>query len=128
NIFVKKADGSVYTMIPANIETGYVKVGDNRTTAIRPNVTSYSLTLPEGAYTVGVQAISTYNETYSVFATASIGEAGIDNVAADSDAEVVATEYFNIQGQKLNAVPETGIFVKKNIKADGSVKAVKVVK
>ncbi len=128
NIFVKKADGSVYTMIPANIETGYIKVGDNRTTAIRPNVTSYSLTLPEGDYTVGVQAISTYNETYSAFATASTGEAGIDNVAADSNAEVVATEYYNIQGQKLNTVPETGIFVKKNIKADGSVKAVKVVK
>ncbi len=53
--------------------------------------------------------------------------AGVDNVAKDN-VEVVAVEYYNIQGQKLNAAPENGIFIQKNIKADGSINNVKVVK
>lgn len=53
--------------------------------------------------------------------------AGVDNVAKDN-VEVVAVEYYNIQGQKLNVAPENGIFIQRNIKADGTVNNVKVVK
>ena len=44
------------------------------------------------------------------------------------DAKTVAVEYYNIQGQQLNAEPENGIFIKKAIKANGTVEATKVVK
>lgn len=53
--------------------------------------------------------------------------AGVESIAKDN-VEVVAVEYYNIQGQKLNAAPENGIFIQKNIKADGSISNVKVVK
>ncbi len=62
-------------------------------------------------------------QTYHI----TLAAAGVDNVAKDN-VEVVAVEYYNIQGQKLNVAPENGIFIQKNIKADGSVNNVKVVK
>lgn len=52
--------------------------------------------------------------------------AGIDDVAAD--VETIAVEYYNIQGQKLNAAPENGLYIQKAIKADGTIKASKLVK
>ncbi len=121
NIFVKKADGSVYTMIPANIENGFIKVADNRETGIRPTITSYSLTMPEGEYTVGVQAVSTMTASQSLFTTATTTTSGVESVV--SNAEVVAVEYYNLQGQKLNVAPEAGAYIVKSIKADGSVES-----
>ncbi len=121
NIYVKKADGSVYTMLPANIENGYIKVGCNRETAIRPTLTSYSLTMPAGEYTVGVQAVSTMTETQSAFTSVVAETTGIVDV--ESAAEVIATEYYNMQGQKLSKAPETGAYIVKAIKADGNVNA-----
>lgn len=53
--------------------------------------------------------------------------AGVAKVATDN-AEVVGVEYYNIQGQKLNAAPENGIFIQKSVMSDGSIKNVKVVK
>lgn len=50
---------------------------------------------------------------------------GIGDVVADSEA--VGTEYFDLQGRKL-AGEANGIVIKKMTMADGSVKAVKVVK
>ena len=45
-----------------------------------------------------------------------------------SNAPVVSTQYFNLQGQRLNAAPQQGIFIQREIKADGTVKAVKIAK
>lgn len=84
NLFVKNAEGQIYTIVPADIATGYVKVSDNKHVALRPDVTSYSLTVPEGEYTVGVQTISLQHETYSPFATASLS--GIEGVTAEAAA------------------------------------------
>lgn len=53
-------------------------------------------------------------------------KAAIDDVTVD--AEVVAVEYFNIQGQKLSVEPENGLFIKKEILSNGAVKAAKIVK
>lgn len=53
-------------------------------------------------------------------------DAAIDDVTID--AETIAVEYYNIQGQKLNAAPENGLYIQKAIKADGTVKASKLVK
>lgn len=84
NLFVKKADGSVYSLIPANPENGFVKVGYGRTVGLRPNVKSYSMPAPEGEVTVGVQAVSLKNETYSAFTTVKAGVNGIASATADS--------------------------------------------
>lgn len=51
---------------------------------------------------------------------------GIEDVVAN-DGEAVATEYFDLQGRKV-AGEAKGIMIKKMTMADGSVKAVKVVK
>ncbi len=119
NIFVKKADGSVYSMLPANPENGYVKVGEGQHAAIRPQVKEYSLTMPEGSYTVGVQTLSMLNSTYSAFTTATVGSSAIESV--ESNAEVVAVEYFNLQGQQISVAPDAGAYIVKEIKADGTV-------
>lgn len=81
NVYVKSAD-MLYCILPADPETGFIKV-TNRLAALRPDQTSYSVSLPEGSYTVGVQAVSQHNFTQSKFATATLG--GIDTAIADSE-------------------------------------------
>lgn len=100
NIFVKNADGSIYSLIPANPETGFVKVGEGRVAGLRPQVKEYTLPAVDGEYTIGVQAISTENETYSEFATVSLISSSIANLGADAvDAPVY---YYNIQGIRVD--------------------------
>ncbi len=48
----------------------------------------------------------------------------IDEVG--SDAEVVATQYYDLQGRALKAAPEAGLYLKKEVRADGNVQTVKV--
>ncbi len=53
---------------------------------------------------------------------------GVKTVATASDAEVVATQYYNFQGIRLNGAPEKGIYIVRNLKADGTVETLKVAK
>lgn len=99
NVYVKNAEGKVYTVVPANPETGFVKVGYGRTVGIRPQIKEYSINAPAGDCTVGVQAISTANETYSEFVTATAESTGV--AAIDSAADATAT-YYNVQGQRVD--------------------------
>lgn len=110
NVFVKKADGSIYTLVAANPETGFVKVGEGRTTALRPQIKEYSLPIADGKYTVGVQAISTANETYSKFATATAETSAISNIATDNaDAPV---HYYNAQGIRVDNPAKGQLLIK----------------
>lgn len=52
---------------------------------------------------------------------------GVKNIAV-SDAETVATQYYNFQGMRLNEAPRHGIYIVREIKADGSVVSKKVAK
>ena len=99
NVYVKNAEGKIYTVVPANPETGFVKVGYGRTVGIRPQLKEYSINAPAGDCTVGVQAISTANETYSEFVTATAESTGV--AAIDSAADATAT-YYNVQGQRVD--------------------------
>ena len=99
NVYVKNAEGKIYTVVPANPETGFVKVGYGRTVGIRPQLKEYSINAPAGDCTVGVQAISTANETYSEFVTATAESTGV--AAIDSAADTAAT-YYNVQGQRVD--------------------------
>ena len=51
---------------------------------------------------------------------------GISNVELNAD--VVAVNYFDLQGRKLSAAPANGLFIQQNVLSNGAVKAVKVVK
>lgn len=91
NIFVKNAQGQIYSLVPADIETGFVKVAMDRTVCLRPDQTSYSIDAPEGSYTVGVQTVSLANETYSPFTTATIESSGIEDIISNSDKAIQVT-------------------------------------
>lgn len=57
-----------------------------------------------------------------------MGDPGaVEGVEADNS-PVVATEYYNFQGQKLAEAPESGLYIVKNVKANGSVAVSKVAK
>ena len=85
NVFVKTPSGKIITVIPADPETGFVKISTGKEVAIRPMVESYTIdAAEEGEYTVGVQAVSLYNERYSQFATAKVGQSAIETIVAES--------------------------------------------
>ena len=84
NVYAKSADGKIYCVLPANPETGFIKVTNEKPAAIRPGVNTYSISVPEGEYTVGVQTLSLANETYSQFTTAATD--GLSAIAADKAA------------------------------------------
>lgn len=52
------------------------------------------------------------------FIVAAEGTTGIDAIGNDS--EVVAREYFDITGRRLNAVPAAGFYIEKMTRADGT--------
>lgn len=52
---------------------------------------------------------------------------GIDSVNGDA-AEVVSSQIFDLQGRQLNVVPESGLYIRRDVKADNTVSTVKVVK
>lgn len=117
NVYIKNAAGQIYCVVPADPETGFVKVSEGRIAALRPNQTSYSVTVPEDQYKVGVQTLSLLNETYSPFTTAEFS--GINGVGADSEGVKFAVnvtdngvyvagtgeavEVYNAMGQKVAA-------------------------
>lgn len=117
NVVVKTPSGKIISVIPADLETGFVKVSSGKEVAIRPMVQSYSVkAAEEGEYTVGVQAVSLYNERASEFATVKVGQSGIENVVANSHSlkvevngnqvtvygdEVEAVKIVNILGQTV---------------------------
>jgi beta-xylosidase len=58
NLYVKNnATGRIWMMIPADVNTGRIKVGTDLQTSLSASVKKYDLTLPPGDYTVGVQAL-----------------------------------------------------------------------
>lgn len=84
----------------------------------------------QGAETIGVQSV--YKEVdgngNEVELRSNIVEVayidGIKNIAAD--AEVVSSAYFDLQGRRI-ANPASGLYIRRDVFSDGSVKAVKTV-
>lgn len=71
-------------------------------------------------------------DTISMIPTIGNGDTNVLNTegnsveAVESNAPVVNTQYFNLQGQRMNVAPAHGIFIQRDIKADGTVKTMKV--
>lgn len=142
NVYIKNSNG-LYSLLPADIETGFLKVGEGKHVALRPNVTTYSITTSDENAEVGVQAISLLNETYSPFTkTAMSGiecvttEKATIRVKATSEGVLVAgngeeVTVFDAMGRKVAAgvtgqtisFNGNGVFVVAT--ANGSAKVVK---
>ncbi len=144
NLYIKNANGT-YCLIPADIETGFLKVAEGKHVALRPNQMSYSIATDIEDAEVGVQAISLKNETYSAFAkavTSGVKEISADKAIKNLKVSVVengiivagngeAVTVFNAQGQKVAAgvageviaLDAKGIYVVAT--ANGSAKLVK---
>ncbi|MDE6098851.1 MAG: VCBS repeat-containing protein [Muribaculaceae bacterium] len=85
--------------------------------------------LPDGDYEWGVQTVNAAC-VGSVFAKGNnfrIGTgsgAGVVNTVSNSP--VVATEYYDVTGRKLDKAPENGMFIEKTVRLDGTVNVSKI--
>lgn len=91
---------------------------------VRAFVIQFALT--DGATPSGTEIYVSYKGHTNIFKV-NPELSGIEGVV-DNGAETVASEYYDLQGRKLYNEPANGLFIRKDIKADGSVKSVKVVK
>ena len=93
NIFVRNDDtGELYTMIPVDIETGKLKVGNDLQTSLSSAIRSYRMNIFGGGnYTVGVQ---TLDQSYagSTFATTTLVATGLRQVEAVRHFRVVTAD------------------------------------
>ena len=81
--------------------------------------------IPSGKYEVGVQTVdATLNGSKFKTGNFTVGDTGVSVVNVDNS-PVVAVEYYDIAGRRLNEVPVQGIVIKKNIRENGSVSIVK---
>ena len=139
NLYVKKSDGSIYCIVPANPETGFVKVGTGREVALRPTMLGFNMPCPENnVVEVGVQVISLYNETYSPFTKYPVTGSSVDSINANTlkvsvNGDVISVEgaegivkVFDVNGKVVAQgvsgeniyVPVKGIYI---VSADGQV-------
>lgn len=93
NLYVRnETTGELYTLIPADIHTGKLKVGNDLQTSLSCTVRSYRMRVfGSGNYTVGVQ---TLDQSYagSKFATAAFLATGVRQVAASHPFRVVVVD------------------------------------
>lgn len=113
NIYFKdNATGKTFVRVPANLETG-MQLGYARWSEYLlggGETPSFSIALPDGDYTVGVQTVS-YNYAASAFTTTEAKVAvGISNPTA---VPTSAPKYFTLDGRRANA-NTTGIVVVRN--------------
>ncbi|MDE6199298.1 MAG: hypothetical protein K2G06_05595, partial [Muribaculaceae bacterium] len=109
NVVVVTPSGKVISNLPVNPLTGFIKVGDNKQIAIRPEVGSYTLPYNEmGEYKMGVQAVSLNNEKASAIAWGP-SLSGIGNISTDlSNTNVKVT----VNGNTIVANADAGADVK----------------
>ncbi len=94
NVYIKYSDGKIFSFVPADINTGKLKIGGGVISFIATN--SIELNLPEGDYTFGVQAVDQANVT-SPFITKSSDDTHVNQVSALNQAHAyVSNKTVNI--------------------------------
>ena len=121
NVYVKFTDGSIFTLTPANIETGFVTTNRVDNTLF---TRSYTINRPESE--IAEWGVQTINQARLGSPFAKKETTGIASVAAN--AEVLATEYYDLMGRKVSDCPAAGVYIVKDIMSDGSCKVSKVSK
>ncbi|MCM1110785.1 MAG: VCBS repeat-containing protein [Clostridium sp.] len=84
--------------------------------------------LPDGDYEWGVQTVDAgyRGSKFTKGNTFRIGEGSTGIEAVRNDSPVVATEYYDLMGRRLQEAPAAGVAVEKNIHLDGSVSVSKL--
>ncbi len=106
NIYVKTKDGKLYTTIPADIETGFLKIANLYAGISTTSYTINGLAL-DNIESWGVQTINP-GKIASAFATGNLG--GVEGVEIDNNNAPV--EYFNLQGVRVEN-PANGLYIKR---------------
>lgn len=113
NIFVRNDDTrETWTLIPADTETGRLRVGTDLQTSLSSTVTSYTMrTLGKGRYTVGV---STLDQSYapSPFATATIDiVTAVETPLTAADDAQPSAEWRTLTGQRIEHPTLPGVYI-----------------
>ena len=58
--------------------------------------------------------------------TADASTLAVEEIAADGNAPVIGREYYNFQGIRLNEAPQKGLYMVREMKADGTVSVKKI--
>ena len=99
NLYVKnKQTGWISQLIPADLTTGALRTTDNLGVALRsedPSSMSYTLTVPEGDYEVGVQTLQA-DWTTSAFTKAEVSFA--NGIQATKALPAATTRIYNANG------------------------------
>lgn len=99
NVYVKnKATGAISMIVPADTETGKLKVFHNLQTLLRsdnPAEMSYTISVPEGDYEVGVQAVKN-DWTTSVFTKAEVSISS--GIQSQQTIDNETTEVYDVNG------------------------------
>ncbi len=83
NVYIKYSDGKIFSFVPADINTGKLKIGGGVISFFATN--SIELNLPKGNYTFGVQAVDQANVA-SPFTSISSDKTDVNQISALKDA------------------------------------------
>lgn len=115
NVYAKNtATGKIASILSADLTTGKLRSFESLCTTVRsddPSAMKFEVTLPNGDYEVGVQAVAA-DGSASKFTTAKI-TTGINNVTNAEDNSTEETVY-SLSGTKVNKTTGRGIFIVKN--------------
>lgn len=100
NIYVQNNDGKQYVFSPANITTGRLKTGS--VTLLSKN--EITLNLPDGNYTVGIQAIDQANAASAFNSTSLSISTGVHNIISKEINVNVENKLIEIQNNGLEKV------------------------
>ena len=126
NITVTLPDGNnLPSWLSATVERATVTVTDENNQEQEQEcdqavIITFAKTTTSGGTTPVV--VNFPNGSFNGFTVTTEGFTGIDTV--ESEAAVVAREYYDIAGRRLNRAPTSGFYIEKAIKADGSVKSI----
>ena len=55
-------------------------------------------------------------------------QSGIQGIGIDENSEIAASQYFDLQGRQLSSAPEKGLYLRRDIRANGTATTVKIVR
>lgn len=112
NLFVRNDDtGETWCLIPADIETGRLRVGTDLQTSLSSLTTGYTLRhFGAGHYTVGV---STLDQAYapSLFTTTTLTVSNTDGIDRRVINPSASDEWYTLSGQRIAALTAPGIYI-----------------
>lgn len=112
NLYIRnKLTGWTSMLIPADLQSGALRAVNNLNVALRSetyDAMSYTLSVPDGDYEVGVQAIRSDRRT-STFTTAEVAiSSGIQQV---TNVGVAGTQVYDLNGRQVSGAQPRGLYI-----------------